>query len=108
MSDKLKVSAAHNINKYMLEYDVYNWKHNYYITERFELCALEDINKYLFNHFHIFYKAIDHNTHIIYVSKQNKPIFIIQRVNTDTGLWKNINDKRLRLHKILKYTKLNL
>ena len=49
VSMNLQVTTK-NINNDMLEYDVYNSKHSYYMTERFELCVLTQ-RKYISNHF---------------------------------------------------------
>ena len=104
VSKKLEIYSNVNISNIsnVYEFNIYIKSHRYYMTDRFELCSLNNINKYLFNHFDGFYKIINHDIHITHVAKQTRPIFIIQRMNTDTGLWQNINDKRLRLHEILK------
>ena len=85
----------------MLKYDVYNSKHNYYITERFELCALTQ-NKYIFNHIDPFHKINNISMHLLQIQKTKEQLFIVQSVNIEDKTWEKLNSKRLNLYTYLK------
>ena len=100
VSMNLQVTSK-NINNDMLEYDVYDSNHNYYITERFELCALTT-NKYIFNHIDPFHKINHVAMHLLQIKKTEEELFIVQSVNIEDGTWDKLNNKRLSLHTYLK------
>ena len=100
ISNKLKPTTK-NINNDMLEYDVYDSNHNYYITERFELCALTT-NKYIFNHIDPFHKINHVAMHLLQIQKRKEHFFIIQKVNIENKTWDKLNSKRINLHTYLK------
>lgn len=77
VSMNLQVTSR-NVYHDMLEYDVYNSNHNYYITER--------------------YVAM----HLLQIQKTKEHFFIIQNINTENKIWDNLNNKRLKLYKYLK------
>ena len=100
VSMNLQVTSR-NVYHDMLEYDVYNSNHNYYITERFELCALT-INKYIFNHVDPFHKINHVAMHLLQIKKTEEELFIVQNINTENKIWDNLNNKRLKLYTYLK------
>ena len=100
ISNKLKPTTK-NINNDMLEYDVYDSNHNYYMTERFELCSLTT-NKYIFNHIDPFHKLNHVAMHLLQIQKIKEHFFIIQKVNIEKKIWDNLNSKRLNLYTYLK------
>ena len=100
ISNKLKPTTK-NINNDMLEYDVYDSNHNYYMTERFELCSLAT-NKYIFNHIDPFYKLNYVAMHLLQIQKTKEHFFIIQNINIENKIWDNLNSKRLNLYTYLK------
>ena len=99
VSMNLQVTTQ-NINNDMLEYDVYHSKHNYYMTERFELCALT-MNKYIYNHIDPL-RIINHVAmHLLQIQETEEPLFIVQNVKVEDKTWERLNNKRLNLYKAL-------
>ena len=99
VSMNLQVTTK-NINNDMLEYDVYNSKHSYYMTERFELCILA-MNNYIFNHIDRL-QIINHVAmHLLQIQKTEEQLFIVQNVKVEDKTWEKLNNKRLNLNKIL-------
>ena len=92
--------TSRNVYHDMLEYDVYNSNHNYYITERFELCALT-INKYIFNHVDPLHVINHVAMHLLQIKKTEEELFIVQSVNIEDGTWDKLNNKRSNLYKSL-------
>ena len=99
ISNKLKPTTK-NINNDMLEYDVYDSNHNYYMTERFELCALTT-NKYIFNHIDPFHKINHVLMHLLQIQETKEQLFIVQNINVEDETWEKLNSKRLSLYKAL-------
>lgn len=100
ISNKLKPTTR-NINNAMMEYDLYDSNHNYYMTERFELCSLAT-NKYIFNHIDPFHKLNYAAMHLLQIQKTKEHLFIIQKVNIENKTWDKLNSKRINLHTYLK------
>ena len=100
ISNKLKPTTR-NINNAILEYDVYDSNHMYYMTERFELCSLTT-NKCILNHINPFYKLNYVAMHLLQIQKTKEHFFIIQNINTENKIWDNLNSKRLNLYTYLK------
>ena len=94
VSMNLQVSTK-NINNDMLEYDVYHSKHNYYMTERFELCTLEQ-RKYISNHVDPLHIINHVAMHLLQIQETEEQLFIVQNVNIEDKTW-----ERLNLHKAL-------
>ena len=100
VSMNLQVTSK-NINNDMLEYDVYDSNHNYYITERFELCVLSQI-KYISNHVDPLH-VINHVVmHLLQIQETEEQLFIVQNVNIEDKTWDKLNNKRINLHTYLK------
>ncbi len=99
VSDKLKVSAQ-DVHTNMLEYDVYHSKHNYYMTERFELCTLEQ-RKYISNHVDPLHIINHVGMHLLQIQETEKQLFIVQNVNIEDKTWERLNNKRVSLYKAL-------
>lgn len=108
VSKSLQVSVTNKFgDKYY--YDVYNTTDKYYMTDRFELCSLEQ-NKYIFNHTNGFIKLDDNYSHkLIFNDNQlltkseSNPVYIIQKMNPAIDKnWKTMNNKRLGLKNILR------
>lgn len=89
-----------NINNDMLEYDVYNSKHSYYMTERFELCVLTQ-RKYISNHFDPLHIINHVAMHLLQIKETEEQLFIVQNVNVEDRTWEKLNNKRLNLYKCL-------
>ena len=100
VSMNLQVTSI-NVYHDMPEYDVYDSNHNYYMTERFELCALTT-NKYIFNHIDPFHKINHVLMHLLQIQKTKEQLFIVQSVNIEDGTWDKLNNKRLNLYTYLK------
>lgn len=100
VSMNLQVTSK-NVHNDMIEYDVYNSNHNYYMTERFELCSLAT-NKYIFNHIDPFHKLNYVAMHLLQIQKTKEHFFIIQKVNIENKTWDKLNSKRINLHRYLK------
>lgn len=100
ISNKLKPTTK-NVHNDMIEYDVYDSNHNYYMTERFELCSLTT-NKYILNHINPFYKLNYVAMHLLQIQKTKEHFFIIQNINIENKIWDNLNNKRLKLYTYLK------
>ena len=94
-------ATTRNVYHAMLEYDVYDSDHNYYITERFELCALTT-NKYIFNHIDPFHKINHVAMHLLEIQETKEQLFIVQSVNIEDETWDKLNRKRINLHTYLK------
>ena len=99
VSMNLQVTSK-NVHNDMIEYDVYDSNHMYYMTERFELCALT-MNKYIFNHIKPFHKIHHIAMHLLKIQETEEPLFIVQNVNTKDKTWDKLNNKRLLLYKSL-------
>ncbi len=99
LNNKLKVSTK-NINNDMLEYDVYHSKHNYYMTERFELCVLEQ-RKYISNHVDPLHIINHVDMHLLQIQETKEQLFIVQNVNIEDKTWDTLNNKRLNLYRSL-------
>ena len=109
ISENLQVSTTNTFGgKY--HYDVYHTRDKYYMTDRFELCSLEQ-NKYIFNHTNGFIKLADNNRHELIFNNnikkllkksESNPVYIIQKMSPETDKnWETINTKRLGLKNIL-------
>ena len=86
-----------------LKFNIQDDKHNQYLTDRFELYSQSQ--RYSFDHFqgctihsnqigNTLYSLNDHKTCITYIVQQLD--------QTNSNMWKKINDKRLELLSILK------
>ena len=100
ISNKLKPTTK-NINNDMLEYDVYDSNHNYYMTERFELCVLSQI-KYISNHVDPLHIINHVAMHLLQIQETKEQLFIVQNINIENKIWDNLNSKRLNLYTYLK------
>lgn len=93
-----------NINNDMLEYDVYDSNHNYYMTERFELCVLVlgQKNNYITNHVDPLHVTNHVDMHLLQIQKTKEQLFIVQNINVEDETWEKLNSKRLNLYTYLK------
>ena len=99
ISNKLKPTTK-NINNDMLEYDVYDSNHNYYMTERFELCVLGQRN-YITNHVDPLHVTNHVAMHLLEIQETKEQLFIVQNINVEDETWEKLNSKRLSLYKAL-------
>ena len=89
-----------NIYKNMFEYDVYDSKHNYYMTDRFELCVLTQ-RKYISNHVDPLHIINHVAMHLLQIRETEEQLFIVQKVNIEDKTWEKLNNKRADLYKAL-------
>ena len=99
VSINLQVTTK-NINNDMLEYDVYDSNHNYYMTERFELCVLEQ-RRYITNHIDPLHVINHVAMHLLEIQETKEQLFIVQNVNIEDKTWERLNNKRSNLYKAL-------
>ena len=99
LSNKLKPTAK-NIKNDMLEYDVYDSNHNYYMTERFELCVLEQ-RRYISNHVDPLHIINHVAMHLLQIQETKEQLFIVQNINIEDKTWDKLNNKRSNLYKSL-------
>lgn len=99
VSMNLQVTTR-DVHTNMLEYDVYHSKHNYYMTERFELCTLEQ-RKYISNHVDPLHVINHVAMHLLEIQETEEQLFIVQNVNIEDKTWDKLNNKRLSLYKSL-------
>lgn len=99
VSMKLQVTSQ-DVYTDMFEYDVYDSKHMYYMTERFELCVLGQ-RKYISNHVDPLHIINHVAMHLLQIQETEDQLFIVQKLNINDKIWDKLNNKRLNLYKSL-------